>query len=90
MNAIRKIATTLGGVTLAVSGVFFAAPAAQADANDCLSYLESKGYSPGDLHVAACSYAERGDWEFCLDILEEFANVPYGVAYWACYMGGME
>lgn len=31
MDFIRKIATTLGCVTLAFSGVFLAAPAAQAD-----------------------------------------------------------
>jgi hypothetical protein len=83
MNAIRKIATTLGGVTLAVSGVFFAAPAAQADVNDCLSYLESEGYPPTDLRVDACSLAERGDWIMCVDILD----VPHGVAYLACYRG---
>ncbi|MEV5887218.1 hypothetical protein AB0L74_31965 [Streptomyces sp. NPDC052020] len=89
MNAIRKIATTLGCVTLAVSGVFFAAPTAQADINDCLSFLESQGYHhPRDVHSWSCSKAQSGeldDWQLCITILRKYGNVPsYPEAHYAC------
>ncbi|WP_336318025.1 hypothetical protein [Streptomyces lavendofoliae] len=85
MNAIRKIATTLGGVTLAVSGVFFAAPAAQADVSTCMSYLESLGYPFKTEHFYGCYHAKR-DWNLCYDILRN-ENIHYGVAARACDLG---
>lgn len=70
MNAIRKIATTLGCVTLAVSGVFFAAPTAQADWNDCMSFLQRQGHPYNGYMDWACWYGEKNDWYKCLGLLE--------------------
>ncbi|MEV5887223.1 hypothetical protein AB0L74_31990 [Streptomyces sp. NPDC052020] len=85
MNAIRKIATTLGGVTLAVSGVLFAAPAAQADTNACLNYLQSQGYPYNIDHFYGCYHA-KSDWTLCYAILRD-AYVHPGVAARACDLG---
>lgn len=87
MNVIRKIVTTLGGVTLAVSAVFFAAPAAQADTDACLNYLQSLGY-PYDIdHFYGCYHAKR-DWMLCYGILED-AYIHPGVAARACDLGAV-
>jgi hypothetical protein len=85
MNIIRKIATTLGCLALAASGVFLIAPAAQADTQTCLDYLESQGYPFVVDHFYGCYHAKR-DWALCYYTLTD-AYVRPGVAARACDLG---
>ncbi|GAA2424555.1 hypothetical protein [Streptomyces glaucus] len=82
MRFIREMATVLSGIALAVSGAFLTAPAAHADTDSCLSYLESQGYTFKTEHFYACYHGHR-DWMLCYDILRD-ENVHYGVAARAC------
>ncbi|MEV5886705.1 hypothetical protein AB0L74_29135 [Streptomyces sp. NPDC052020] len=87
MNLTRKVVATLGTLTLAASGVLLTAPAAQANARDCLDYLQSQGYSLNYVRIGACHYAEEGDWSQCYYQLVWNGDVYFLHAERACDLG---
>ncbi|MEU3823000.1 hypothetical protein AB0E74_25770 [Streptomyces sp. NPDC030392] len=85
MNVVRRIGATLGCLTLGAAGVFLTAPAAQADVNACVQYLESQGYQVNSDHFFAC-YVAKDDWSLCYYTLTDEYVHP-AVAARACDYG---
>lgn len=85
------LTTVAAAATMAAGLVAFTASPAQADASDCVSYLEGKGYGPTARTRASCAVAasgEIGGWLQCRDSLNR-AGIPRDVASRACDLGGM-
>lgn len=84
------LATVAAAATMAAGLAIFTASPAQADAGDCVSYLEGKGYGPNTRTRSSCAVAasgEIGGWLECRDSLTR-AGVPREVAARACDLGG--
>ncbi len=86
MSFIRKAAAAFGCLALAGSGVFLTAPAAQANAHDCMEFLRRQGQYLNGTRTNACYFAEWGDWQNCYNLLV-YDGVPSWAARPACDRG---
>ncbi|MET9977650.1 hypothetical protein ACFYOI_14710 [Streptomyces microflavus] len=81
----HRLTAVLGGLALAVGGLLVTAPAAHADSDSCVSYLERFGQAEEDIRPA-CDTGARGDYFECLGFLEDI--VEPRVAVQACRLAG--
>ncbi|WP_030160870.1 hypothetical protein [Streptomyces sp. NRRL S-244] len=85
MRASTRIASVLTGLTLALGGVAFTAPAAQADVSACINQVERElqgGEAPDSVRMA-CYVGLTGDQAHCVSGLTA-GGVTNGTAASAC------
>ncbi|MEU9376072.1 hypothetical protein AB0D94_20170 [Streptomyces sp. NPDC048255] len=85
MRTSTRIAGVLTGLTLALGGAAFTAPAAHADVTACINQVERElqgGEAPESVRVA-CSVGLGGDHEQCVSGLTA-GGVTNGTAVSAC------
>lgn len=68
MRVLHRVATVIAGCALAVAGAGVLAPAAQADAQDCVGYLEEVGHQGDEINMA-CQTGAAGDVHYCMETL---------------------
>ncbi|MCX4526123.1 MULTISPECIES: hypothetical protein [unclassified Streptomyces] len=85
MRTSTRIAGALTGLTLALGGVAFTAPAAHADVSACINAVERElqgGEAPAYVRMA-CSTGSGGDHARCVSGLTS-GGVTNGTAVTAC------
>ncbi|MFD6967079.1 hypothetical protein [Streptomyces sp. NPDC059979] len=85
MRASTRIAGVLTGLTLALGGVAFTAPAAHADVSACINQVERElqgGEAPASVRTA-CSVGYSGNHAQCVSGLTS-GGVTNGTAVTAC------
>ncbi|MGW5272613.1 hypothetical protein ACWEQP_08505 [Streptomyces sp. NPDC004044] len=85
MRTSARTAGVLTGLTLALGGVAFAAPAAHADIPACTNMVQQTGVEVSDTVRTACTQGVHGDLQGCVSALTG-AGVPGGAANGACRM----
>ncbi|MFJ9415555.1 hypothetical protein ACIRPT_15480 [Streptomyces sp. NPDC101227] len=83
MHTSARIAGLLTGVTLALGGVGFLAPAAHADIPACTRMVELTGVAVSGAVTSACTQGVHNDLKGCVAGLTA-AGVPGGAANGAC------
>ncbi|WP_411103237.1 hypothetical protein [Streptomyces sp. cmx-4-9] len=86
MRTTTRIAGVLTGLTLALGGVAFTAPAAHADVTACINQVERElqgGEAPDSVRMA-CYVGLTGDHAKCVTGLTEGGGVTDGTAVTAC------
>ncbi|WP_371775608.1 hypothetical protein [Streptomyces sp. NBC_01438] len=86
MTLAHRLTASLGGLALALGGLFIIAPAAHADAAGCEQYVKSnsQNFSDPDDVESACTQGANGKYGLCLNLMEQAADVEYDVAARAC------
>ncbi|MGW7437850.1 hypothetical protein [Streptomyces sp. NPDC054849] len=85
MRTSTRIAGVLTGLTLALGGAAFTAPAARADVTACINQVERElqgGEAPASVRTA-CTAGLNGDHEQCVSGLTK-GGVTNGTAVSAC------
>ncbi|MFF1838583.1 hypothetical protein ACFVXE_30965 [Streptomyces sp. NPDC058231] len=85
MRTSARTAGILTGLTLALGGVAYAAPAAHADIPACTNMVQRSGIDVSDAVGAACTQGVHGDLQGCVSALTG-AGVAGGAANGACRM----
>ncbi|MFF3352727.1 hypothetical protein ACFYWN_08765 [Streptomyces sp. NPDC002917] len=85
MRTSARTAGVLAGLTLALGGVVFAAPAAHADIPACTNMVQQTGVEVSDTVRTACTQGVHADLQGCVSALTG-AGVPGGAANGACRM----
>ncbi|MFD8132718.1 hypothetical protein [Streptomyces mirabilis] len=85
MHTAARIAGVLTGLTLALGGAAFAAPAAHADIPACTNMVRQTGVEVSDAVRSACTQGVHGDLRGCVGALTQ-VGTPGGAATGACRM----
>ncbi|MFE7705230.1 hypothetical protein ACFU6I_05330 [Streptomyces sp. NPDC057486] len=85
MRTSARTAGVLTGLTFALGGLAFAAPAAHADIPACTNMVQQAGVQVSDTVGTACTQGVHGDLQGCASALTG-VGVPGGAANGACRM----